>query len=407
MAALVAVQSALADRPGLLTAARGLSHFGEHSIGWVAVSVIGAVLMPRRRGDWLVAGAGAFAAHAAAVLIKRVVRRKRPHHPAVAVNVGTPSQLSFPSAHATSTTAAAILMGRATGLPLPVLLVPPMALSRILLGVHYPSDVAFGIGLGAAVAGIAVRMREMWRRVSEDGQAVVIGPPANLITGVVKAIRPRQWVKNVLVLAAPLSAAGRGHRYDYGQLGIQVSVAFVVFSLAASAVYLINDVRDVEADREHPTKRFRPIAAGVVPEWLAYALAVVLAAASLGLAWWLTPNLAVVMAVYIGMQLGYCFGLKHQAVMDICIVSSAYSAPGHRRGRGHRYPAVAVVFADHGVRVAVHGGRQALRRAATGRAHRRGDPQGAGKLHQHLSAIRLDVVGHRGGDVLRAVGLRA
>jgi decaprenyl-phosphate phosphoribosyltransferase len=157
--------------------------------------------------------------------------------------------------------------------------------------------------------------------MSED---VVVGPPANLIVGVVKAIRPRQWVKNVLVLAAPLSAAGRGHRYDYGQLGIQVAVAFAVFSLAASAVYLINDVRDVEADREHPTKRFRPIAAGVVPEWLAYGLAVVLGVASLGLAWWLTPNLAVVMAVYIAMQLGYCFGLKHQAVMDICIVSSAY-----------------------------------------------------------------------------------
>jgi len=157
--------------------------------------------------------------------------------------------------------------------------------------------------------------------MSED---VVVGPPANLIVGVVKAIRPRQWVKNVLVLAAPLSAAGRGHRYDYGQLGIQVAVAFVVFSLAASAVYLVNDVRDVEADREHPTKRFRPIAAGVVPEWLAYTLAVVLGVASLAIAWWLTPNLAVVMAVYIAMQLGYCFGLKHQAVMDICIVSSAY-----------------------------------------------------------------------------------
>lgn len=157
-----------------------------------------------------------------------------------------------------------------------------------------------------------------------DDVIPAVGPPGNLIVGVVKAMRPRQWVKNVLVLAAPLSAAGRHHRYDYGQLGIQVAVAFVVFSLAASAVYLINDVRDVEADREHPTKRFRPIAAGVVPEWLAYSLAAVLAVASLGLAWRLTPNLAVVMAVYIGMQLAYCFGLKHQAVMDICIVSSAY-----------------------------------------------------------------------------------
>jgi membrane-associated phospholipid phosphatase len=160
---MVAVQSVLADRPGVLTAARAMSHFGEHSIGWLVVSLLGAVALPRRRSDFLLAGAGAFAAHAAAVLLKRLVRRKRPHHPAVAVNVGTPSQLSFPSAHATSTTAAAILLGSATGLPLPVLLVPPMAISRILLGVHYPSDVACGIGLGAAVAAIAVRTRAVWR----------------------------------------------------------------------------------------------------------------------------------------------------------------------------------------------------------------------------------------------------
>jgi decaprenyl-phosphate phosphoribosyltransferase len=149
-------------------------------------------------------------------------------------------------------------------------------------------------------------------------------PPANLITGVIKAMRPRQWVKNVLVLAAPLAALGGPIRHDYTEVLIQVSVAFVVFSLGASSIYLINDARDVEADRQHPTKRFRPIAAGVVPEWLAYCLAAVLATASLALAWWLTPNLAVVMAVYIVMQLGYCFGLKHQAVLDICIVSSAY-----------------------------------------------------------------------------------
>ncbi|AGZ51290.1 phosphatase PAP2 family protein [Mycobacterium kansasii] len=161
VAAIVAVQSALNGRPEALTIAQGLSYFGEHSIGWLAASALGAVLSPRRRRDWLVAGAGAFAAHAAAVLVKRVVRRKRPHHPAVAVNVGTPSQLSFPSAHATSTTAAAILMSRAAGLPIGLgaaVLVPPMALSRILLGVHYPSDVAAGVALGAAVAAVAVRL---------------------------------------------------------------------------------------------------------------------------------------------------------------------------------------------------------------------------------------------------------
>jgi decaprenyl-phosphate phosphoribosyltransferase len=164
-------------------------------------------------------------------------------------------------------------------------------------------------------------------RMSEDlseDAVPVTGPPANLIIGVVKAMRPRQWVKNVLVLAAPVAAAGRGVQYDYLGVLAKAGAAFVVFCLAASAVYLINDVRDVQADRAHPTKRLRPIAAGVVPEWLAYLLATALGVGSLVVSWWLTPNLAVVMAVYLGIQLAYCFGLKHQAVIDICIVSSAY-----------------------------------------------------------------------------------
>jgi membrane-associated phospholipid phosphatase len=75
----------------------------------------------------------------------------------VQVLVGTPSRLSFPSAHATSTTAAALLYGRLLGRPLAPLLVPPMALSRLVLGVHYPSDVAAGAALGAGVAGLTRR----------------------------------------------------------------------------------------------------------------------------------------------------------------------------------------------------------------------------------------------------------
>ena len=151
-----------------------------------------------------------------------------------------------------------------------------------------------------------------------------LGPPKNLAAGLIKAIRPRQWIKNLLVLAAPLAAVGSGIEYNYADLAYKVSIAFVVFCLAASSIYLVNDARDVEADRAHPTKRFRPIAAGVVPESLAYVLAAVLALASLGISWLLTPNLALVMAVYIAIQLAYCFGLKHQAVLDICIVSSGF-----------------------------------------------------------------------------------
>ncbi|GFG73671.1 phosphatase PAP2 family protein [Mycobacterium botniense] len=156
LTAVVAIQSALAGRPGVLALARGLSYFGEHGIGWLVVSLLGSLTHPQRARAWLLAGAGAFTAHAAAVLVKRVVRRPRPQHPAVAVNVGTPSRLSFPSAHASSTTAAALLLGRISGTPLAIALVPPMALSRIVLGVHYPSDVAAGAAVGACVAAFAI-----------------------------------------------------------------------------------------------------------------------------------------------------------------------------------------------------------------------------------------------------------
>src|ERR1700736_4745069 len=158
VAVLVAVQSALATQPGVVATARALSHFGEHSAGWLAVAALGAVVQPQRRRAWLRAGAGAFVAHAIAVVIKRLVGRQRPRHPAVIVNVESPSALSFPSAHATSTTAAAILLAPLTGLPLPVLLVPPMAMSRLILGVHYPSDVLTGVAVGATVAQVVKKI---------------------------------------------------------------------------------------------------------------------------------------------------------------------------------------------------------------------------------------------------------
>lgn len=154
--------------------------------------------------------------------------------------------------------------------------------------------------------------------------APVTGPPSNLASGIVKAIRPRQWSKNILVLAAPLAALGGNVTYDYRDVLYKVSIAFVAFCLAASSIYLVNDARDVEADRAHPTKRFRPIAAGVLPVGLAYGIAVAFAGASLAISWWLTPQLALVIGIYIAIQLAYCFGLKHQAVLDICIVSSGF-----------------------------------------------------------------------------------
>ncbi|MCQ9352699.1 decaprenyl-phosphate phosphoribosyltransferase [Corynebacterium sp. 153RC1] len=149
-------------------------------------------------------------------------------------------------------------------------------------------------------------------------------PPKNLADGMIKALRPKQWVKNVLVLAAPL-AAGPEALFN-GRTLVDVAIAFIVFCMAASSIYLINDARDVDADRAHPTKRFRPIAAGVLPVNLAYGMAVVLIVACLAISYFASSGhgLAIVMAVYIALQLGYCFGWKHQPVIDIALVSSGF-----------------------------------------------------------------------------------
>ena len=149
-------------------------------------------------------------------------------------------------------------------------------------------------------------------------------PPKNLVDGMIKALRPKQWVKNVLVLAAP-AAAGSDALF-HSRVLVDVGLAFIVFCMGASAIYLINDARDVEADRAHPTKRFRPIAAGVLPVGMAYAMAALLIVGSIGLSFLATagPELAIVMAVYIALQLGYCFGWKHMPVIDIALVSSGF-----------------------------------------------------------------------------------
>ncbi|MEH0147764.1 decaprenyl-phosphate phosphoribosyltransferase [Corynebacterium sp. Q4381] len=148
-------------------------------------------------------------------------------------------------------------------------------------------------------------------------------PPKNLPDAMVKGLRPKQWVKNVLVLAAPLAA---GLDAFTARTVLDIALAFIVFCFGASSIYLINDARDVESDREHPTKRFRPIASGMLPINLAYAMALVLIALALGLSFLATDGaaLATVIAIYIGLQLGYCFGWKHIPVVDIALVSSGF-----------------------------------------------------------------------------------
>ena len=146
------------------------------------------------------------------------------------------------------------------------------------------------------------------------------GRSRSLPMAVVAGMRPRQWLKNVLVFAAPL-AAGSIFQPD---VLIPSIVAFVAFCLIASATYLVNDVRDVEADRAHPTKRLRPIAAGDLPTSAALAVAGVLAVAALGLALWVNIGLFGVLLAYAVFTLAYSMFLKHEPVIELALLAMGF-----------------------------------------------------------------------------------
>jgi decaprenyl-phosphate phosphoribosyltransferase len=151
--------------------------------------------------------------------------------------------------------------------------------------------------------------------------AAVPSPAPALASGLLRTARPRQWMKNVLVLAAPFAAA----RLLSAAQTLQLGVVLVLFTACSAAVYLINDARDAEADRAHPTKRLRPVASGQVPVAAAYTaggLLAVLAPATAALA--CTTATALLLGGYVLMQLAYCVWLKHILVVDLAVVTTGF-----------------------------------------------------------------------------------
>jgi decaprenyl-phosphate phosphoribosyltransferase len=144
--------------------------------------------------------------------------------------------------------------------------------------------------------------------------------PPSLVVGVVRSLRPKQWAKNVLVFAAPVAA---GMIDDRSTL-LHTVAAFACFCAAASATYLLNDAVDVEADRRHPVKRHRPIAAGSVPVGLAFVLAALLLVVGVGGAFLTSSDFGVTILGYLALTTAYTVKLKHVPVLDIVAVAAGF-----------------------------------------------------------------------------------
>lgn len=135
-----------------------------------------------------------------------------------------------------------------------------------------------------------------------------------------RACRPRQWAKNLLVLAAPCAAGV----IDRPLVAAQVAGAFVVLCLISSATYLVNDVRDREQDVLHPRKRLRPIAAGELQPSTALRIAGVLAFLGIALATAIAPGLGAVAVAYLALTASYSLWLRRVAVADVLVIAAGF-----------------------------------------------------------------------------------
>ena len=135
-------------------------------------------------------------------------------------------------------------------------------------------------------------------------------------------MRPVQWVKNILIGVAP-AAAGQIH--DAGTLR-HTAAAFVAFCSLSSAVYILNDLRDIEQDRQHPKKQFRAIASGQLPKGLAYVASIVLVGVAFAIpfAFWHPQGLLLILGLYLVISLSYSFYLKQVPVIELGVVASGF-----------------------------------------------------------------------------------
>jgi 4-hydroxybenzoate polyprenyltransferase len=141
-----------------------------------------------------------------------------------------------------------------------------------------------------------------------------------MLRSLFKTMRPKQWAKNIFIFA-PLVFDRKLTNVD---AVLHTILGAIIFSLIASVVYIVNDIADVEADRQHPTKRNRPIAAGKLPVSYAWVAVIILLLGCFPLAYWLSSGFALICLIYILLNLAYSKWLKHIVLLDIIVLASFY-----------------------------------------------------------------------------------
>jgi 4-hydroxybenzoate polyprenyltransferase/phosphoserine phosphatase len=241
-----------------------------------------------------------------------------------------------------------LVLATASDLPLAQAVADHLGLFDLVLGTTETCNLAgvrkrdalverFGVGRFSYAGDAAVDL-PIW---TASGEAIVVGASAGTerrarrtgkvtkvfpvegggLKAFVKAIRVRQWVKNVLLFVPIFTAHKLGDASVFGR----AALAFVSFSLCASAVYLANDLMDLDADRQHRSKRNRPFASGSLPLAVGLVTAPCFVLASFALAVWLSHPFAVVLAIYFAITNAYTFALKKEALLDVVCLAALYT----------------------------------------------------------------------------------
>jgi len=140
------------------------------------------------------------------------------------------------------------------------------------------------------------------------------------IYGLLRTLRPRQWIKNGFVFVALLF----DEKLFVWPLFLRTTFAFILFCMISSTIYIINDLADLEKDKQHPKKRKRALPSGQLQPWFAIVAALVILAVCLPLSFWLAGYFGLIVLIYFVMNLAYSFKLKHVVIIDVMVLAAGF-----------------------------------------------------------------------------------